>query len=180
MPGPEPPRAARAAGPRGGLLRAAQAAGGLCAWLPAYLGGVAAGIILLGVTALTLVEVFARTFFGWSTLVAEDLGGFAMVAIIFLGLAYTLQTERHTRFTVVLSRLAPRRRRMLERAAAVVGLAVLLYLLPQAWRMLQISFTRDLRSNSIGRLPLVWPQALLFLGLALMALQWLVRAVRGR
>lgn len=151
-----------------------------CAWLPAYLAATAAGIIILGVTGLTLVEVFGRTFFGWSTLMAEDAGGFGMVGIIFLGLAYTLDTGRHTRFTVVLSRLGPRQREFLERASALVGLLFLLYLLPQAWRFVSISFARDLRSNSIARLPLVWPQALLFLGLALMALQWLVRLVRGR
>lgn len=154
--------------------------GALCAWLPAYLGATVAGLIMVGVTALTLVEVIARGFFGWSTLVAEDLGGFAMVGLIFLGLAYTLDTGRHTRFTVILSHLQPRRRQLLERASALVGLVFLLYLLPQAWRLVHISFIRDLRSNSIARLPLIWPQALLFLGLALMALQWLVRLLRGR
>jgi TRAP-type transport system small permease protein len=162
------------------LLRGARGLGTLCAWLPAYVGGAAAGLIIVAATVLILVEVFARTFFGWSTLVAEDLGGYAMVGILFLGLAYTLQTERHTRFTVVLSHLNPRQRRVLERVAALIALACLLYLLPQVWRLVYISFVRDLRSNSIGRIPLVWPQALLFVGLALMALQWLVRLVRGR
>lgn len=63
--------------------------------------------IVFGALCLVLAEVVTRYFFNRPLGLADEFGGYALVAITFLGLAYTLKEKAHVRVTMVVDRLPP-------------------------------------------------------------------------
>jgi len=79
-------------------------------------------VLIFGMTLLITVDVLGRATIGKTTLVATEVSGYALVAIVFLGLAYTLQTERHVRIELLTRRLSPKRRQQLEIAVLTLSM----------------------------------------------------------
>lgn len=71
-------------------------------------------VLLLIMTVLIAMDVFARSFFGRSTMVSQEVSGYLLVAITFLGLAHTLREGRHISVEILTSRLSPQRQRQIE------------------------------------------------------------------
>ena len=65
-----------------------------------------AGIALFFMAMLVTVDVIGREFLH-PTGIAHEVSGYCLVAIVFLGLAYTLRRGRHIQITTVTSRLSP-------------------------------------------------------------------------
>lgn len=86
---------------------------------------------ILGIAALTIANVFARSVLGFSLAWAEELVQFAMVAVTFTGLSYAAGRGRHIRMTALVDQLDERPRKALLvatsafTAALLAGLALL-------------------------------------------------------
>ena len=63
-----------------------------CARILSVVGAVAAGIILLAMTFHILAEIVLRTLFLGSTFVLEEMIGYGVAAMSFLGLGYALNS----------------------------------------------------------------------------------------
>ena len=53
-----------------------------------YGAGYAGGLVLLAIVVLTMVEVISRYVLKNPLILSDEMGGYAMVAVSFLGLAY--------------------------------------------------------------------------------------------
>ena len=87
-------------------------------------------VLLLGMTLLITVDVLGRATLGKSTLVSTEISGYALVAIVFLGLAYTLRMERHVRIELLTRNLSPRKQQQLEIAVLILSMVFIAWL---AW-----------------------------------------------
>lgn len=147
-----------------------------------YAAGWAGALVLIAIIGLTMAEVVSRYVLRNPLILSDEFGGYALVAISFLGLAYCAQDGSHIRITFVVDRLgaaAAARVRILTLALALAFVAVSAWV---CWQFLADSFARNMRSNSLLMVPLKWPQLAMPVGFSLLALllaAQLARALRG-
>lgn len=132
--------------------------------------GYAAGVVLLAIIALTMVEVVSRYVLKNPLILSDELGGYAMVAVSFLGLAFCAQGNGHIRITFIVERIGPAAAGWIRLLTLVLGLMFIAIAAWVSWKFLGDSFTRDMRSNSMLRTPLKWPQMAMPIGFTLFAL----------
>ncbi|HEV8110468.1 MAG TPA: TRAP transporter small permease [Burkholderiales bacterium] len=139
-----------------------------------YLGA----LVLLGIIVLTMTEVVSRYGLNRPLILSDEFGGYALVAISCLGLAYCAQDGGHIRITFLVERLG-RASGPLRVATLVLGLVFVSLLAWVCWQFLADSFARNMRSNSLLMVPLKWPQLAMPVGFTLYAVVLLVQLVRA-
>jgi TRAP-type C4-dicarboxylate transport system permease small subunit len=135
-----------------------------------YGAGCLGGLVLLGITGLTMVEVVSRYAFRDPLILSDEFGGYALVAITFLGLAYCAQERGHIRITFLVERLRPLTAGRIRVVTAALGLLFVAVAAWVSWQFLGDSFARNMRSNSLLMVPLKWPQMAMPIGFTLFAL----------
>ena len=144
-----------------------------------YGTGYAAGLVLLAIIVLTMAEVVSRYVLRNPLILSDELGGYAMVAVSFLGLAYCAQEKGHIRITFIVERLSPRTTGYIRIASLILGLAFISVAVWVSWQYLADSFARNMRSNSMLMTPLKWPQMAMPIGFTLFALILLGQLVKA-
>lgn len=144
-----------------------------------YGAGYAAGLVLIAIIGLTMVEVFSRYVLERPLILSDELGGYAMVAISFLGLAYCARDESHIRITFLVGKMPAQISSPLRLATILLCLAFIVIATWVNWQFLADSFARNMRSNSLLMTPLKWPQMAMPVGLTLFALLLLARLIQG-
>jgi TRAP-type C4-dicarboxylate transport system permease small subunit len=126
-----------------------------------------------------MAEVVSRYVLQDPLILADEFGGYALVAISFLGLAYCAQERGHIRITFAverMSRLGAGRTRVVTLALALAMVAVAAWV---SWQFLGDSFARNMRSNSLLSVPLKWPQMAMPVGFTLFAVVLLGQLVEA-
>jgi TRAP-type C4-dicarboxylate transport system permease small subunit len=141
-------------------------------------GGYVAGAVSVLLTALIAIAVISRRVFNSPLLITEEIAGYMMVAIVFLGLAYTMKMDGHVRADILLSHLPRRARAVLETIATLLALGFAGVLVAGTWRLVAEFFTQRTLSFHYLQTPLWIPGSLLVIGTALLGLQLLVRLLK--
>lgn len=135
--------------------------------------GALAAAATLGLTVMVAAGVAARRVFNAPFLFVEEVSGYAVLAIVFLGLAHTMKAGGHVRVEVVLERVRGRTATVLQGACvvlawvwAVVFLGGMIYQLREFWTQRVLSF-------AYLQTPLWIPASLMVVGAALLVLQCL-------
>lgn len=152
--------------------------------------GVAAAIALFLIFALVTVQLCARMLDGLLRLAGQpalgfiipsiaEICGFLLAAASFLALSHTLTVGGHIRVSLVLSRLGPSARRVVETFVALLAAVGAAYaavaLAMLAWRSLQYGDV----SYGIVPIPLALPQAVMSLGTLVLAIALIDVAIRA-
>jgi TRAP-type C4-dicarboxylate transport system permease small subunit len=135
--------------------------------------------VLLGIVALTMAEVVSRYVLQDPLILADEFGGYALLAISLLGMAYCAQERGHIRITFVVERISPRSAGRIRLATLALALLLVAVAAWVSWQFLGDSFARDMRSNSMLRVPLKWPQLAMPIGFTLFALVVLGQLVQA-
>ncbi len=135
-----------------------------------YLAGYVAGWVLLGIISLTLVEVVTRYILLHPLILCDEFGGYSLVAITFLGLAYCAREKGHIRITFLVERLPIQMASRLRLVTLSLGLLYIGIGSKISWDFLVGSFQRNICSNSWLMTPLKYPQMALPIGFTLYAL----------
>lgn len=138
-----------------------------------WLGGIA--VLVMGV--LITVEVIVRRLFNSSTYISDEVSGYLLVLVTFLGLGYTLREGSHIQVRMAVDRLSPRGIAWLRLGWCILGLAYAGLLAEKAWELVVDSYQMNAVAVSVVRTPQVWPQAPIVIGLVLLMLQLVVEAV---
>ena len=141
-------------------------------------GGILAALCLLGILFLIGAELFSRNLLNYSLHFSWDLAGYLMGACFLLGCGSAMKGGSHVRVTALLEVLPPAAARAIELASCIVALAICVYLTWALSEMAWLSGRRGSTAATSFRVPLVWPQAVLALGAALMTLQCLGQLLR--
>jgi C4-dicarboxylate transporter DctQ subunit len=137
---------------------------------------VAAGLMLIASVAINFANIIGRYFLAVSLSWAEEAMLFLMIGAVFLAAPPVGWLGRHIRMDVVVSLLPPGARRSLEIFADLVTVATCLMLAVFAWPVVTMLAELDQRSD-MANIPLVIPQAVVPLGLTLMALLIAIRLI---
>jgi TRAP-type C4-dicarboxylate transport system permease small subunit len=145
----------------------------------AYGAGGLAALVLVGIIVLTMTEVLSRYVLHQPLILADEFGGYALVAITFLGLAYCARDKNHIRITFIVERFDARTTGWIRLFTLALGLVFIAVAAWVSWQFLADSFARNMRSNSMLMVPLKWPQMALPIGFTLFALVLLAQFVRA-
>lgn len=128
------------------------------------------GIIALSI--LLLINVFLRTFFSRSIVMAEEVGQIIILAITFLGLSYVARHGRHIRMSVLYDLAKDKYRRTLAILIPFVTSMTLFYLSHVAFRyMSAIKIAK--RVTSSLQIPVQYITLVVAIGLFTAATQFL-------
>jgi TRAP-type C4-dicarboxylate transport system permease small subunit len=141
-------------------------------------GCAVAAALCLATAMLIVVYMVAWRATGHSTYWEIELATYLIVAAVLVGSPYCLKTKGHIGVDLVSHLLSPRKRKVLERVLAMLGLLVCLYL---AWKGLELTLEAFHKGETSGSSwnPPRWPFfALMPLGLGLTALQYVAEMLR--
>ena len=133
------------------------------------------GAMVVVMMALVTTEVLSRNLANRSTLVADEMSGYLLVALTFLGLAPTLRGGGFIRIDTYRTRLDGGARLTLEVGIHLLALAYALLLDWYLWRLALEAWRLGTTSIQVSRTPLWIPQALMALGGLLLILDLLAR-----
>ena len=139
---------------------------------------VAAGILLAASVALNFANVIGRYFFSTSIYWAEEIMLFLMVGCVFFGNGVVAWSGRQIHMDVVVAKLPEKARRALDLFSELVLIATALTIVVWAWPVVHDLYAFDQRSQAAD-FPLYIPQALIPIGLSIMALLAAVRLLSG-
>ncbi|MGQ0676108.1 MAG: TRAP transporter small permease [Rhodospirillales bacterium] len=145
------------------MTGAAQAVVKLAAALARASTALGAAAVLL-CFALVCYSVAMRYFLGDPLGWSDEVTGWLVVGVVMLGAADAQARGEHVGVDLVTERAGPRLKRALGRFGAATVAASAAIMAWQGWEMVRFSAMLDLKSNTLGSVPL-WPvQALVPLG----------------
>ena len=146
-------------------------------------GAVAAGMVLMAMICQILAEIVLRSFFQSTTFVLEEMVGYGIAAMSFLGLGYALNEGALIRMNLVLVKLGDT---LLRRVFEVVCiLAAATFTCIAAWYFFVNSvrdFLRGHVSETLSETPLWLPPSIMLVGMIVFVLQltaYLLRVLAG-
>ena len=140
-------------------------------------GGAVAGFGLFVMTLLVTVDVIGRKL-GHSTGIAQEMSGYLLVLIVFLGLAYTLREGGHIQIELVTSRIPQVVRRWLKVVTSFLGMGFGIWLTWCTTKLVITLYTQGSTSMTHLHVPM-WPlQMLVPIGLTLFTLAILVETIK--
>lgn len=138
-----------------------------------------ASVMLALMVVLLVVEVAGRYVLGFSTLVADEFGGYLFVGLTFLGFAQALRAGQFLNVDLAVRRLPPGLRRWFDAAAGVAGAFVCGVGAWASWQTVSISIRFGSTSPQVSETPLWLPQIVMPFGMALLGLGFLELALRA-
>lgn len=138
-----------------------------------HAGGVAAGICILLMSALILIEIIVRAVGGGSIMIAEEYSAYLLAAFGTLSLAYTFKAGGHIRVDLVLSRLSGQSRDAVNFGCTLIAFFIFVFAAYETWGLFHGSWLSQETSMYYSKTRLWLPQLPIVVGTGLMALQLL-------
>ena len=133
--------------------------------------GVVSGWMVFVLMALILVEVITRYVMQNPLAVADEMGGYTIVALTFIGLGYTWKERGHVRVEFLINTLSSRNRKTLRVVTVAIATAFAGVLVFGCWEFVTFTIQFKQHSNTWLRVPLQWPQMMMIIGAVLLFLQ---------
>ena len=143
------------------------------------LGGHFMGWLLMVLMFMILVEVLTRYILQSPLSIAEEYGGYMLVAITFLGLGYTWKERGHVRVEWVINALSLKVQSWLRLITLIMATAFALIMIKASYDLVSYSYLFGTRSGSWLRTPLIWPQIVLIIGAVLLFIQLIAELIRA-
>ena len=140
--------------------------------------GYLAALLVVGIAALILTEVFCRTVLNVSLSFAWEYSAYFLAVSIFLAAAFTLRTGGHVRVMLVSQNVPPRVAHWLDFAATSGAVVIAGWL---AWSLTAFAWNAWVTgstSATIEETPLAVPQGAMAFGAVLLTFQLAARAIR--
>jgi TRAP-type C4-dicarboxylate transport system permease small subunit len=141
-------------------------------------GHLQAGIIFF-LMVLLLIEVLTRYILRSPLSIADEMGGYLLVAITFMGLAYTWKEKGHVRVSLLISRLPDKFVHLLRFITLILATVFTLPLIKACYDLISDSLLFESRSGSWLRTPLAYPQTILLIGAILLFLQLVAEIIKA-
>jgi TRAP-type C4-dicarboxylate transport system permease small subunit len=133
--------------------------------------GYLSGLNFLLISVFITLDVLGRRFVGISSAVTDEMGGYALVFGSTSALAFAMATGSHVRIDILLPKFPRRLRAILNYVAYLAMVLFAAMLAHYSWKLAWESWETDARAMSFLRTPVCWPQGVMALGFALLALQ---------
>lgn len=130
----------------------------------------ASGIITILMMLAISLEVAARQIFNFSFLIVDELSGYFLVALAFLGVASSLRSGAMIRVEFILLSLPRALRNAVNLMHAVLAMCFSGVLTFEFGKLVQSSYSRSVVSSGVFEIPQFIPQLVMPLGFGLLLL----------
>jgi len=144
----------------------------------AYWGGYLSGWLVPIMMMLVVIDVFMRYVMHRPLMVSDELSAYMLVALSFLGLAYTWREGGHVRIEVLVSRFRGRLYDWVRLIGLILTFIFMIELDRAAYKMIVYALQINLRSSTWLMFPLFWPQLTVFIGFVLLTLLLVIDIIR--
>jgi TRAP-type C4-dicarboxylate transport system permease small subunit len=137
--------------------------------------GYMSALAILAATLIIVEQVWVRYLFNAPTIWQVEIAVYLLIAATFLGAPYGLKQNGHINIDILVVWLPEKVRSRLD---VITSFLALLFCLFLGWRgcvMWWEAFEGDWKSSSLLSFPLIYPYALLPLGMILTSLQYVIR-----
>ncbi|MDK2823390.1 MAG: TRAP-type transport system small permease protein [Clostridia bacterium] len=141
--------------------------------------GILAGVMMLIGLSLVLIEIVIRTLFDKTLYITEEYTGYLMVAITFMGLAYTLKEKGHIRMVFLHKILKGKARIILDIYSFTIGFIFFAIVTFTTTNFFWDSVVSQSRSMQISETYLAIPQFFMPLGSFIITLQFAAELIRA-
>ena len=151
----------------------------LLRWIDAIseVAGYLSGFCIFGSTLIICYAITVRTL-GGATIWQTELTIYLLMFVTFVGGAYGLKHGHHVGVDLLVNRLPGRARPILEVVGAALALVIIVVVGWRSFDMWLNATTRGWTSGTAWDPPLIFPYAILPLGMALIALQYIAIVAR--
>ena len=137
------------------------------------------GWLVFLLMVMVLLEVLARYILQSPLSIADEMGGYLLVSITFVGLGYTWKEGGHVSVELVTNMLPPRIKERLRFLTLILATMFCWPLVAGSWELLQDSILFEARSGSWMRTPMVIPQSMLLVGSVMLLLQLVAEVIKA-
>lgn len=135
--------------------------------------------IIFFLMVMLLAEVLTRYILRSPLSIADEMGGYLLVSITFMGLAYTWKEKGHVRVSLLINRLPGRVVHVLRFITLILATAFTIPLIKACYDLISDSLLFESRSGSWLRTPLAYPQTILLIGAILLLVQLIVEIIKA-
>jgi len=128
---------------------------------------------------LVLIEVFMRYVMNQPLMLADEFSAYLLVALTFLGAAYTWKEKGHVRITALVSRLPQRVSSWVRLIALILSLVFALTLAQAGYHFAAFSFRFNVSSATWLHTPQHAPRLTLLIGFILLTLILIVEIAKA-
>lgn len=145
----------------------------------ANLGGYFSGWLVPLMMILVLFEVIMRYIVHQPPIIADEISAYMLVALSFIGMAYTWKENGHVRITALVSRLPARMSNWVRLIGLVLALTLATVLTHASYVYLAYSFKLNMASATHLRVPLQIPQMPLLIGFTILTLLLIIETTKA-
>ncbi len=128
------------------------------------LGAFLSALFVIALVLLILTEIFSRTFFDRSTMLADEYSGYFYLASVFLGLGYTFSQKAHIRINILTARLSSDTRRYFDIFAGTITFGVIAFIFYRVTLMMMDAYSFDILSEGVSETPIYLTQIPMIIG----------------
>lgn len=137
------------------------------------ISGYGAVLAVSGALLIITYEVAARYLFSWPTVWEIEAAVFLLILASFVGSAFALKYDAHISMDMVVVRLKPNTRAVLELITSIFSLAFCVLVSVRGWQMWWEAYAEGWRSDSLWAPPLWIPYLFLPVGFTCVCLQYI-------
>lgn len=144
------------------------------------MGAYVSSVLFIMLVVLIMTEIIGRSFFDYSTMLADEYSGYFYLASVFFGLAYTFSKDGHIRINIITARLSESKRRWIDIFAGVLNSAILIFAVYYCYKFMMDSKEMEMVSENVSETPLWLTQIPMSIGLGIfiiVSVIWTVKRI---
>lgn len=136
-----------------------------------------AELLMLVLMVLVVVEIVCRGFLGFSLLFVDEVAGYFLVAILFLGVSVSFRSGSLLRVEFILQNLPQAWRQWLEVVYHLIAFAVVVIIDYALIKLVLSTYSREMHAPTLLATPLYIPQLVMPIGTTLLAIAVLAAGI---
>lgn len=121
-------------------------------------GAYISSILFILLVTLIMTEIIGRSFFDYSTMIADEYSGYFYLAAVFFGLAYTFEEGAHIRINLLTVGFSDKMKRWTDIFAGIASTFAMLFVLYYVWLFMVDSKEMEMLSENVSETPLYLTQ----------------------
>ena len=143
------------------------------------IAGYLSGWLVAVMCLLIFAEVIMRYGLDQPLMLADELSAYMLVALCYIGAAYTFRERGHVRITALVTRVPTKVANWLRLITLILAFIFAVGLCQAAYHFMQETFKYGLTSPTWLRVPLQWPHMTVIVGFSILALLLLTMVIRA-
>ncbi|HCW92481.1 TRAP transporter small permease subunit [Flexistipes sinusarabici] len=141
-------------------------------------GAFLSSVFMILITLLIGLEVMLRSVFDTTTHISTEYSTYFFIALVSMGLAYTMKENGHIRITLLTGRLKGKAKKIQEISTTVLALIISIFLFYYTVLMTYETYSLGMKADTVSETPIYLSQIAVPLGVLLLNIELAGRLLR--